>query len=166
CTKAERGGRSDGYSAAAAGADGAPRGGGDSDVPRLLPECAAMVDRVPVLVLPLVNHLVQQGVQRLVPAMPLDVRVADGDLRTLPPRKRGGVVAEAALHAPGHAYGDRPEQSLEVARVVPPVPLLQLLHQPRVLGPGAGSPARGTGALHRLRQYRLTSRTALRACTS
>jgi len=58
-----------------------------------------MIDDAAGFVLPLVYHLVQQGVQRLGPAVPAQVAPADRDLRRLA-RSRGGIVAQAGLHAP------------------------------------------------------------------
>src|SRR5690349_21705384 len=46
---------------------------------RLGAERAAVIDRVPRFILPLVHHLVQQRVQGFGPSMPSQVRAADGD---------------------------------------------------------------------------------------
>jgi hypothetical protein len=59
-------------------ARGAPRGDATS---RALRGSRAVVDGWPALVLPLVHHLVQQRVQRLLPAVAADVVAADHDLR-------------------------------------------------------------------------------------
>src|SRR5215208_3659112 len=76
-------------------ADDAAGGRGDAHRAGLGAEVGAVVDRPPGLVLPLVHHLVQQCVQRLVPAVAADVAAADDDLRRLAGRGGGRVVAEA-----------------------------------------------------------------------
>ena len=42
-----------------------------------------MIDREPVLVLPLVHHLVNERLDRLAPSVPPNVAPADGDLPAL-----------------------------------------------------------------------------------
>jgi hypothetical protein len=60
-----------------------------------------MIDCEPLLVLPLVHHLVQQSVERLFPAVTPDVASAQNDLR-LTVIGCGAVVPEPALHAARH----------------------------------------------------------------
>src|SRR5690242_21898205 len=61
------------------------------------PERRSMVDDEPLLILPLVHHLVQKRVHRFVPAIAANVAAADNDLR-LAAFCRGTVVAESAAH--------------------------------------------------------------------
>ena len=61
----------------------APRIRRDPDLARLRAERRAMVDRAAGLVLPLMHHLVQQRVQRLLPSVPAQMRAADRDLGRL-----------------------------------------------------------------------------------
>src|SRR5215471_7345543 len=52
----------------------------DADLARLGPEASPMVDRPVRLVLPLVDHLVEERVENLLPAVPPEVTPADRDL--------------------------------------------------------------------------------------
>src|SRR5687768_7810986 len=85
----------------------APRGRLDSHLASLSPKLPSVVDRHAVLALPLVHHLVQQGVQRLFPAMSPDVSATDGDLRGATARAWRAVLTEAVPHAAGDADRDR-----------------------------------------------------------
>src|ERR1700741_4409849 len=62
-------------------------------------EARPMIDDEPLLALPLVHPLVQQWVQRLVPAVAADVAATQHDLR-LAAFARRRIVAEPALHPP------------------------------------------------------------------
>src|SRR5690606_2271883 len=83
-------------------ANGTKRGCGDPDIARLLAEAGAVVDGIAVLVLPLVNHFVQQGVERFLPSVLFDVPVPDGDFGSTAARDGYGVVAQPGLHPAGH----------------------------------------------------------------
>src|SRR5207249_10479545 len=99
-----------------------------------------MVDRVACLVLPLVHHLVQQRVERLVPAMAADVPPTDRNLGRFAER-RTGVVSQPAPHAARHAYRHGAELAVEVLGIVPLMPPRQLTDEVAVLGARA-QPAR------------------------
>ena len=58
----------------------------------------AVIDLEPLLILPLMHHLMQQGVERLVPPVTPDVPAADHDLR-LAAVRGWTVVAKPALHS-------------------------------------------------------------------
>jgi hypothetical protein len=68
----------------------------DADVARFRPEPRPVVDRQPGLILPLVNHLVDEGVDDLLPPVPTNVTPTDRDLpnplRSLPSRSTGPPV--------------------------------------------------------------------------
>src|SRR5687768_10748990 len=53
------------------------RGGRDADRSRLCPKLPPMIYGMPGFVLPLMHHLVQQRVQRLLPSVPSDVSPPD-----------------------------------------------------------------------------------------
>ena len=78
----------------------------DTQLAGLGAEGRAVVERMSGFILPLMHHLVQQRVQRLLPAMPPEMADADRDLadRRARPRRRR-VVAEATLHPPRDASG-------------------------------------------------------------
>src|SRR5438067_2915542 len=81
------------------GCDRTTREGGNTDRARLGAECRSVIDGESALVLPLMHHLVQQGVQRFVPAMASQVAPADRDLRRLARARGSGVVTESRAHA-------------------------------------------------------------------
>src|SRR4029077_928671 len=92
------------------------------DSPCLRPKTRPMVDDQPLLVLPLVHHLVQQRVQRLLPPVAANVAPADDDLG-LTTFARRRVVPQPALHPPRDANGNHSQRSAEsliVVRGVPP----------------------------------------------
>lgn len=72
--------------------------------PRLPPKLSAMVNPQPALVLPLMNHLVQQCMDGLFPTVALDMPAADNDLGGVPVLAAPCVVPEPALHSPRHPY--------------------------------------------------------------
>ena len=65
-----------------------------------------MIDRHPILGLPLVHHLVQQRVEGFFPSMPPDVPPTDRDLGWTTRRAGRAVLAESIPHAAGDAYDD------------------------------------------------------------
>src|SRR5215813_13153139 len=79
-------------------ARGASRRRRDADLARLGPEASSVVDRPARLVLPLMDHLVEQCVEHLLPAVPPEVTPADGNLAGSPVAGCR-VVPQPALHA-------------------------------------------------------------------
>ncbi len=122
-----------------------------------------MIDRVAVLGLPLVHHLVQQRVQRLGPAVSPDVRARDRDLRRLAVRGRGRILAEPRPHAPRNAERDGRQRAAEVLIVVLPMPALELAHERRVLGtrPLDAARRRTHADVHRVPEDHLLRRATL-----
>src|SRR3954469_13608622 len=100
---------------------------------RLRAEARAMIDHQPLLVLPLVHHLVEQRVQRFIPAIAADVAATDHDLglATFPP---GAVVAESALHASRNSNRDGAQRSAEALVVVDGVQPRELAYERDVRG--------------------------------
>ncbi len=68
-------------------------------------------------VLPQVHHLVQQGVGRLVPAVPVDVAAAHGDLVRLAGLVPDAQLSEPGAHPPGDPERQRGKRAAEMARV-------------------------------------------------
>src|SRR3954471_9208419 len=99
----------------------------------LRPEACPMIHHQPLLVLPLVHHLVQQRVQCFVPAVAADVAAADDDLG-LATFTRGAVMAKSALHAPRNAYRDGAQRSAEALVVVDGVQARELAYERDVGG--------------------------------
>src|SRR5881392_3608594 len=77
----------------------------DPHCPCLRPKTRPMIHDQPLLVLPLMHHLVQQRVQRFLPSIAADVATAEHDLR-LTALTRWTVVAQPAPHASGNADGN------------------------------------------------------------
>src|SRR5437868_3028293 len=100
----------------------------DPDRTGLHPKTRPMIDDEPLLVLPLMHHLVQQRVQRLLPPVAPDVPAAQDDLR-LAAFARRTVVAESALHPAGDADRDLAESAVEPIFVVRVVEAEQLANQ-------------------------------------
>src|SRR5450756_44288 len=88
---------------------------------RLRPEARSMIDDQPLLVLPLVHHLVQQRVQRLLPPVAPDMPPADDYLRLAPVSGRA-VVAQPALHPARDAEENRPQRAAKSLAVVRGMP--------------------------------------------
>ena len=65
------------------------------------------------LVLPLVNHLVKESVNRLVPSMLSDMPAADHDLLTVTRLSSKCVMAEAGFHASGDPDGNGAQLATE-----------------------------------------------------
>src|SRR5205807_1988983 len=95
---------------------GAPRKWRDADLARLGAELRPVIDGMAALVLPLVHHLVQQGVPGFLPPVPADVPPAERDLGRLPMRG-ARIVAEATPHASRHAQRYRFQSTVEVLGV-------------------------------------------------
>src|SRR5688500_15450158 len=85
----------------------------DSYGARLAPEVATVIDGEPALVLPLVHHLVKQGVHGLVPSITTDVPPADYDLGPAALLAAEDVVAQPAFHAARHPDRNRCQLAAE-----------------------------------------------------
>jgi hypothetical protein len=72
-----------------------------------------MVDRASRFVLPLMDHLVEEGVEHLVPTMSAKMTPTNGNLAR-PAMLRGGVVTEAALHSARDANRNRTKGASEM----------------------------------------------------
>jgi len=90
-----------------------------------------VIDDEPLLILPLMHHLVQQRVQRFVPAIAPNVAAAQDDLR-LAAFARRTVVTEAALHAARDANRHLAQHTVESLLVVGLVQPHQLANQRHV----------------------------------
>lgn len=80
------------------------------------------------LVLPLMNHLVQEGVHRLVPAMPPNVTATDDDLGRISFLPAPRVMAKPALEPPGHSNRNLVELASKLFSIETIVPIDQLAH--------------------------------------
>jgi hypothetical protein len=109
-------------------------------LPRFAPECLPVIDPKPGLSLPLVYHLVQQGVLDLGPCMPRDVAPADGDIEWAAGPDFHCELAKAAAHAAREPDRDLAQNATEVLRVELPMQALQPVEQPDISRPGALSP--------------------------
>ncbi len=122
-----------------------------------------MVDDVAVLILPLVHHFVQQGVERLGPSMAANVATADDDLGAIVGAAGGAVVAKTALHPARHAQRHDTELPREMPSIVLRMPGFELPNEGRVGGirrlPGTADRWR---ALDRVRQDRASGGGAMR----
>src|SRR5512146_2842507 len=104
----------------------------DSDLTRLGAESSPVIERKAGFVLPLVHHLVQERVQRLVPPMATEMPPGDRDLGAVAVLGRR-VVPEPAPHPARDANRHRLERVAEILGVVPSVPLRQSLRRRLVL---------------------------------
>src|SRR6185437_3022853 len=89
----------------------------DPDLPGLAAERASVVERMAMLRLPLVHHLVQQRMHHLRPWVTADMGAADGDVGRLTGGGGRGVLAQPASHTARHADADRLQRTAEVAGV-------------------------------------------------
>jgi hypothetical protein len=104
-----------------------------------------MVHPQPCLRLPLVHHLVQQGVLDLGPAVPRNVPPADRKLDWAAGLDVHRKLAQAAAHSGGESDPDFVEQPAEVPEVEVAMKRLQPVEQEQVTGAGtlpAGGPLR------------------------
>jgi hypothetical protein len=69
--------------------------GRDANLLRLAPEFAAVIDFEARLILPLMHHLVKQGLDSLAPSVASDVTAADDNLRLTVRLSAKSVVAES-----------------------------------------------------------------------
>ena len=81
------------------GSDSSPGRWDDANVARFRAKEATVIDRVAGLILPLMHHLVQQRVQRFLPAVSSDVTATHDDLGRFAGRRRRHVVAQSRTHA-------------------------------------------------------------------
>src|SRR5436190_3313577 len=88
---------------ATSGSHGSPGERSNPHFARFLSECGSVVDGQAALVLPLVYHLMEERVERLLPPVVPQMPAADGDLRRLAALRGGGVVAQAGAHSAGDA---------------------------------------------------------------
>ena len=122
-----------------------------------------MIDDVPVLVLPLVHHLVEQGVECLRHSVPPNVTAADHDLGPVIIAARGAVVTEPALHSPRDAQAYAAQLSGKVERVVLGMPANQLLDERGIVGMRLlARTTNGRAPLYWVRENRPPCRRALR----
>jgi hypothetical protein len=119
-----------------------------------------MIDPEPGLGLPLVNHLVQQGMLHLAPGMPRDVTPADGDIDGLAGPDLNRELTQPGAHAARKPDRDIPQSAAEVLRVEPPMQALQPVEQRNISRPGALSPF-GSRRGWRVRLHRKCQELAL-----
>src|SRR5262245_48972730 len=100
-----------------------------------------MIDRASGLVLPLMHHLVQQGLQRFGPSVAPKVTPTDRELRRC--SKRGSrVVSQPAPHATRHTDGNGLQLPTEMLGVVARVPAGELRREGLVFGTHLLAPRR------------------------
>jgi hypothetical protein len=104
----------------------------DADLSRLAPEGGTVVHREAGLRLPLVHHLMQQGVLHLGPGVAGDVATTDGDLDRPPGPELNAQLAESRPHPAREPERQTPEDSAEMLGVEPLVGLAQAVEQPQV----------------------------------
>src|SRR6267378_1619388 len=127
--------------------------------PRLGPEAGPVIDDEPLLVLPLVHHLVKQCMQGFVPSIAPDVSPAQHDFRHAAFARRA-VVAEPALHPPGDSYRNLAEHAVESFVVVHDVPPGQLADKWKVGGVRSLGAAPSAGRIVRARDRELEDGSA------
>ena len=109
---------------------------------RLAPESRTVVHRETGLRLPLMHHLVQQGVLHLGPGVAGDVATADGDLHRSPGSDLHAQLAEPRPHPAREPDRQAPERSAEMLAVEPLVSLAQAVEQQQVARTGTLAPGR------------------------
>jgi len=102
-----------------------------------------MVDRASGFVLPLMNHLVEERMQHLVPSMPAKMAPTDRDF-AWSSLLRGRVVSKTALHSPRYTHRHGLELAAEVFVVEPSMPRRETLGSWFVLGTSALAAHRAT----------------------
>lgn len=88
-----------------------------------------MIRARPLLILPLVNHFVKQGVESLIPAVSPDMMPANYDFGFPPRLAPPHVVTQPALHAPGNSDRDAAELTSETRLVQESVVVEELAHE-------------------------------------
>jgi hypothetical protein len=91
-----------------------------------------MIHSQPRLGLPLVHHLMQQGVLDLGPRVPIEVSPAHTDFFCPASHKVHRELAQAALHPAGDPNRDLAQDSAEMLGVQLAMQLLQSMEQPQV----------------------------------
>jgi hypothetical protein len=124
------------------GAEASFRSREDSDLPRLVAERRAVIHREAGLRLPLMHHLVQQGVLHLDPGMARDVATAEGDLYRPPGSDIHAQLTEPSPHPAREPDRQTPEGFAEVLGVEPLVGLAQAVEQQQVARPRPFAPRR------------------------
>jgi hypothetical protein len=118
-----------------------------------------MIDGEPLLVLPLVHHLVEQRVERLLPAITPNVPSAQNDLRLMAVRRRT-VVTEPTLHSTRHPNRHLAECPAEPLFIVRRVPARQLVNDREVGRMGSLRRASSARRIRRPRHRKLENRSA------
>jgi hypothetical protein len=111
-------------------------------LPSLVTERRAVIHRDAGLRLPLMHHLVQQGVLHLGPGVARDVATADGDLQRRPGPDIHAQLTEPSPHPAGETDRQIPERSAEVLGVEAVVGLAQAVEQHQVAGARPVAPRR------------------------
>lgn len=95
-----------------------------------------MIDLQALFVLPLMHHLVQQGVSSLVPSVAPDMPPTDNDFRGVATLTAPRVVAEPAAHPARDPNRNTFENTLKLLLVEVRVPSSQLAGEPLIGGMG------------------------------
>jgi hypothetical protein len=115
-----------------------------------------MIDAKPGFGLPLVYHLVQQGMLDLGPCMPRDVTPADGDIEWASGPDVNGELTQAGAHAAREPDRDLAQGRAEVLRVQLPMKAGEPVQEDQIPGasplPRARPRPRWGVQLHRKRQ--------------
>src|SRR5687768_14606123 len=85
----------------------------DAHGARLRAKRRAVIELHPLLVLPLMHHLVNERAQRFVESMAHDVTAADHDLGRITGLGGGGVMAKPGAHATRDPHADRSQLACE-----------------------------------------------------
>lgn len=104
-----------------------------SHLPRFRPERRTVIDSVAFLLLPLVHHLVQEGVHDVVPGLRPNEPTGYGNFGHAMGRG-GGVVAESRAHAAGYDHVDVAQRTAETFLVQPAMLRAQSLDQLEIVG--------------------------------
>ena len=107
--------------------------GNDSHRAGLAPEIRPVIHGESTLVLPLVNHLVQQCVNGLLPPVAADVPPADHDLGATAFLSAKDVVTQPAFHPARHTDGNGGQLAAEPRFVQPAMMVLENTHE-RLIG--------------------------------
>ena len=88
-----------------------------------------MIDLLPCFVLPLMHHLVQQRLNRLVPAVPADMAAADHDLRAISLLPAQRVMPQPRFHPARDANRNRAQLSTEFREIELAVRASEITHE-------------------------------------
>lgn len=114
-----------------------------------------MIDRTPGLILPLVNHLMQKSLDRLIPAMPPNMSAADNDLLRMPSLAAQRVMAKARLHSAGNSNWNGAQLTTELRRIQSTMSTCELLNKMKICRP---SRTNDTRRLEIQRELKIASR--------